>query len=86
MLRALTHQDFKKDYRKQRSAIHDAFSTRLLLFLKNPANQLLRDHSLTGNLRGKRAFSISGDVRVVYRYIDKNTVILLRIGGHNQVY
>lgn len=35
---------------------------------------------------GKRSFNITGDIRVVYREIDKNTVEFLDIGTHPQVY
>lgn len=34
----------------------------------------------------KAAFSVRGDLRVVYRFVDKNIAMLLRIGTHNQVY
>ncbi len=64
----------------------ERFAERFLMFLKNPAKPALRDHPLICNLRGKRAFSTTGDIRVVYRFLDKKTVLLLRIGAHNQVY
>lgn len=64
----------------------ERFSERFLIFLKNPAESILRDHPLVGDLHGKRAFSIAGDMRVVYRFLDKEIVLLLRIGTHNQIY
>lgn len=47
---------------------------------------MLNDHQLTGDLEGKRAFNITGDIRVVYRQIDEEAIEFLDIGSHNQVY
>lgn len=86
MLKALYHKDFKKDFRRLTKNIQERFGERFVIFLENPTNPILRDHSLAGVLEGKRAFSVGGDVRVIYRFLDKNTILLLRIGTHNQVY
>lgn len=86
MLKAVFHKDFKKDFKKLPQNTRAKFSERFILFLKNPAEPILRDHSLIGFLQGRRAFSVGGDIRVVYRHLDNNTVLLLRIGSHNQVY
>lgn len=48
---------------------------------KEPIN----DHPLTGKLKGLRAFSVGGDVRVVYQETE-DRYLLLDIGSHNQVY
>lgn len=86
MLKAIYHQNLKKDYKKLSHGIRRHFAERLELFLENQRAPLLNDHLLKRNLQGKRAFSVTGDVRVVYRYIDEKTVLLLRVGTHNQVY
>lgn len=86
MLKAFYHKDFKKDFNKLSKNMKTRFAERFLIFLKNPTDPILRDHSLVGDLRGKRAFSVAGNVRVVYRVLNQGTVFLLRIGTHNQVY
>ncbi|MBI5413705.1 type II toxin-antitoxin system mRNA interferase toxin, RelE/StbE family [Candidatus Peregrinibacteria bacterium] len=86
MLKALYHKNFKKDFRKIQRNVKERFAERFLMFLENPAEPILRDHPLVGDLSGKLAFSIAGDVRVIYRFIDKKLILLLRIGTHNQVY
>jgi addiction module RelE/StbE family toxin len=45
----------------------------------------LYDHTLTGKLDGKRAFSITGEFRVLYVELE-DAIVLLDIGTHNQVY
>jgi len=56
------------------------------LFSKDGGNTLLKDHRLTGSKNDMRAFSVTGDVRLVYKKIDKNTILLMDVGTHNQVY
>jgi len=61
------------------------FKERLLLFMTGERGRPLHDHALTGKLDGKRAFSVTGEVRVIYVEL-KNAIVLLDIGTHNQVY
>lgn len=86
MLKALYHKDFKKEFKKLSKNKKERFAERFLIFLKNPTELILRDHPLVGDLYGKRAFSVTGDIRVIYQFLNKETVFLLRIGTHNQVY
>lgn len=80
---------FLKSYKKRirdNKKLRIQYQKRLVLFQKNPSSLLLHNHKLTGELINKYAFSITGDIRVVY-YIDKKgTIIFLDIGSHNQVY
>lgn len=45
----------------------------------------LHDHALTGKLAGKRAFSMAGDIRIIYIELE-DSIVFLDIGTHNQVY
>lgn len=47
---------------------------------------MLRDHKLVGTLKGLRAFFITGDVRVIYIEENDDSITLIDIGTHNQVY
>ncbi len=59
---------------------------RIALFRIDRNNPVLKDHGLTGAKRKLRAFSVSGDIRIVYMPISDMEVIFLDIGSHNQVY
>lgn len=63
-----------------------AFDKRIEMFLGNPEHPLLRIHPLKGSKKGFYAFSVTGDVRVLYRVIDGSTIELVDIGTHAQVY
>lgn len=55
------------------------------MFIAGQRSAPMNDHVLTGSLQGRRAFSISGDVRVIYIELE-DKIIFLDIGTHNQVY
>ncbi len=82
------HSHFKKSYKKRIfpnkdliKKVHD----RLELFKQDPTFPILKDHSLIGDMKEFRSFSITGDIRIIY-YLEDNTVWLYDIGTHNQVY
>ncbi|OGG14289.1 hypothetical protein A2773_06755 [Candidatus Gottesmanbacteria bacterium RIFCSPHIGHO2_01_FULL_39_10] len=83
------HSKFRKNFKKRvafNPALKQKFQQRTELFRENPKNPELHDHQLTGKKRSFRAFSVTGDIRVVYRIIDQELVRFYDIGSHNQVY
>lgn len=83
----LSQEIFEALQEKNRS--QSAFSQKIRRknppFFQNPSSPLLQDHSLAGDLEGYRAFSVTGDYRVVY-FKEEVTFHLYDIGTHNQVY
>lgn len=67
---------FKKKFKKLPIHIRNKFKIRLSLFIKNPLESCLRAHPLKGNLVGFRAFPVTGDYRVIYRLVDRDTIKL----------
>lgn len=59
---------------------------KIKIFVNKPDDTRLRNHKLRKRMKGKFAFSITGDVRIVYEWLGKNIVRFLAIGGHNKVY
>ena len=87
-MRILYHKNFLKNYKKRiprNSKLEKQFGRKLKLFIENPGNPILRDHRLVGKKGEYRSFSITGDVRVVYKRL-KDVIVLYDIGSHNQVY
>lgn len=56
------------------------------LFKKNPQDTRLENHALRKQLEGKYAFSVTGDIRIVYEWKGKTTARFLVIGSHRAVY
>lgn len=81
------HKNFEKKIRKFPKKIKGKKFVTLEKFSKNPFDPLLKNHSLSGKLFGKRAFSVSGDLRIIFEeYGNYVLVIMLDVGTHNQVY
>lgn len=83
------HPQFKKSYKKRIATtpkLTKQVSIKLALFQKTPTHPLIKDHSLKGEKNDLRAFSITGDIRIVYKKISASHILLLDIGTHNQVY
>lgn len=79
---------FIKAYKKRiqpHGNISLRFDERMGQFYRGKRGVPLNDHALSGRLSGYRAFSITGDVRVIYKETDEG-IELIDIGSHAQVY
>ena len=84
-----THKTFLVSLRKRvlpNKALLGKFRKRVEMFEFDRTNPTLKDHALMGKKSGYRAFSVTGDVRVVYKMMDEDTALLVDIESHNQVY
>ncbi len=79
---------FQKAYKKRvkRSITADRFKEKLDLFINDPYTPSLKTHKLSGHLKGFYAFSIEYDLRIVFKFIDKNEAVFTDIGKHDVVY
>ncbi|PKM92065.1 MAG: type II toxin-antitoxin system mRNA interferase toxin, RelE/StbE family [Euryarchaeota archaeon HGW-Euryarchaeota-1] len=82
-------QGFKRIYKKKiknNQELKKRFWDVMELFSKNPFSPRLRTHKLTGRLEGLWAFSITYDCRVIFKFLDDDRVLLIDVGGHEEVY
>ena len=82
------NKTFKKYYKARiapNPKIVKQFDSRILAFAKGERGHPLYYHPLGDDKLGLRAFSVAGDLRVVYRETD-DAYIFLDVGSHNQVY
>lgn len=83
----IRHRQFTKNFKSRISPypkLKQKFVKCLDLFIEGERHSL-NDHRLIGTMKGLRSFSVTGDIRVVYRETD-DCVEFLDIGTHNQVY
>jgi len=81
-------QKFHKNFKKRIAAnnkLVNRFRQRLTLLQSNPNSPILKNHKLKGKMKNYFSFSISNNCRVVYKQVN-NSIILIDIGTHNQVY
>lgn len=81
---------FQKQYKKAPGKIRKAVKVRIKLFLRNPIDSILNNHSLVGNLKGYKSINITGDWRAVYLVrTDENgnqVAYFEALGTHSQLY
>ena len=75
--------EFKRDYKKLPDEVKEALKARGLLFQGHPFHPLLKTHKLAGALDGVFAFTVDFRHRVLFRFMGKDVVMLLRVGDHS---
>ncbi|PJC37479.1 hypothetical protein CO046_00175 [Candidatus Peregrinibacteria bacterium CG_4_9_14_0_2_um_filter_53_11] len=86
-MRLVLHKNFKKSYKKLSAKLRAKVDDALCAFYCDPFDPLLKNHALGGSMVGKRAVSVTGDVRIIFEEYDGYIlVIVLDVGTHNQVY
>lgn len=76
---------FKKQYQKLPKSIQARADVRTRLFLKEPFNEILRNHPLSGEYSNCRSINITGDYRIIYEEND-GAIEFLLIGTHGELY
>ena len=80
------HKNFVKKYGKLRSSEKKRFKERQDIFLKDPYNPILNNHALNGKYMGYRSISITGNIRIIHKFLDKDTVLFSEVGTHSELY
>lgn len=89
MIKIIWDEGFKRKYKKiikNNFNLRDKFWELTYLFEKEPFDNRLKTHKLTGKLKDLWAFRIDYDCRVIFKFINNNEVLFIDIGGHDEVY
>jgi len=79
------HKHFEKQYLKLPEKARRRFKSRLIMFVNDPFDPELNNHSLSGKYTGRRSINIGGDLRAIYE-IKNGSVYFLLIGTHSELY
>ncbi len=86
-MKIVYHRRFEKQFKKLSVKLQEKCIERISLFAREPYHPTLRNHSLVGKLDGKRAFSVTGDVRIIFIEEDGYVVVtFLDVGTHSRLY
>ncbi|MEY4747042.1 MAG: hypothetical protein RLZZ416_91 [Candidatus Parcubacteria bacterium] len=85
-MQAFESTQFIKKRKKLPTKVFNAMKERFLLFTKDPQNPVLNNHRLHGKRKHQRSINITGDWRLVFEQVDGNTVRLLDIDTHANLY
>lgn len=74
---------FVRQYKKLPVDIQRLTQKREALFCLNPYNPILKTHKLSGRLGKYYAFSVNFSYRIIFDFVDTNTVHFYEIGTHD---
>ena len=74
---------FGREYRKLQRSIQQLVKKRVVLFKKNPYDSRLKTHKLHGELNGFHAFWIDYYYRIMFAFLDEQTVEFYSVGDHD---
>lgn len=89
MIRLEWSSGFEKSLKKwiaRHPESREVIRKKLEAFCANPFDPELKNHKLSGQLKGLHAISVSYDCRIVFSFVDENTALLVTIGTHDEVY
>lgn len=84
-MRIALHRSFEKKFIRLDENIRKKFKERKNLFLENPFNPILNNHSVEKRFPGCRSINITGDYRAIFK-TQEATTIFINIGSHSDFY
>lgn len=86
-MKVVFQKSFRKRLEKLQPKLREKIGEAIFRFRENPLDPTLRNHPLKGSMHGKRSFSVTGDIRIIFEEYENYTLVLmLDVGTHNQVY
>jgi len=85
-MKILTHKKFEKAFKCLPSKLQNKFYQQLAIFQNNKDVKKLRNHSLVGRYLGYRNMDLTGDWRIIFEELDNETIKLINIGTHSELY
>jgi proteic killer suppression protein len=74
---------FARQYKKLSREIKDKAKEKEALFRINPFDNKLKTHKLNGEFKDYWSFSVDYEIRIIFRFLDANTVRFLFVGDHD---
>lgn len=79
------HRAFKKII-SANPKLEEVIRQKFEVFQQNPFDPTLRNHKLSGELKAYRSFSITRDIRVIFRFTNEGEALFIDMGRHDDVY
>ena len=85
-MKIIFHKNFEKQYVKLSEGLKNKVKARIAIFQGEQYNIILNNHALHGKFTGYRSINATGDIRIIYKMVDNNSVIFTDIGSHSKLY
>ena len=77
---------FIRMYRNLEPALQDEVDEKVELLKETKYHARLKVHKLAGRWTGIKSFSVNYRIRITFSFINKSTIVLERVGTHDEVY
>lgn len=85
-MKILKTNRFLRAYKKLPQDVRDQFVSIEKILINNPFDQRLKTHKLKGPLKNHFAISVDFKIRIIFIFVDKETILLIAIGNHDDMY
>lgn len=85
-MKIVFHRNFEKRYKKLSDNLKRKVKEKNILFEKDPYDPVLNNHALKGKYLGYRSFNITGNIRIIYKFLEKDIALFSEIGTHSELY
>ena len=82
-MKILYIEKFEREYRKLPREFQEIAEKKEKVFRNNPFDPQLKTHKLHGVLKGFWAFSVNYKYRIIFEFVDGDTVRFYSIGDHD---
>ena len=74
---------FLRQLKKCEPDLRDEALEKIDIFRRDQKDRSLKTHKLKGKLKGRLSFSVNYKIRIVFKYLSPEEVVLLAIGDHD---
>ena len=88
-MQILWDSGFTRSYKKltkRNSLLKEKINETIILLELDPYDPILKSHKLSGNLDGLWSCSVGYDCRIVFEFLENNSLLLIAVGSHDNVY
>ncbi len=83
MLTIYPSSRFRRSFKRTPTHIREDFARRIDIFKKYPFHPFLHTHKLSGNLADYYGFYLQDGFRVIFEFVESDSVLLVNIGSHD---
>lgn len=77
---------FEKEYNELPLQIQKKAEKQEILFKNNPLHPSLHTEKLSPKWKNVWSFRIDDNYRIIFRFLDNNSILFLNVGPHNWIY
>jgi addiction module RelE/StbE family toxin len=85
-MKVIYQKSFTEQFAKLSKAQKRLAKETIELFIENQTHESLRNHPLRGKWSQYRSITAEDDLRLHYRVVNEDTVLIVAVGSHGQLY